>query len=96
MGDTHSLNLLESSAMTFASQQPIPREDQITQTVLEMIASRGSVGIGDLLIVPDWKPEDVKQALARLQGQGLITQTGNYYSLSPQGARATHKWGSFA
>ncbi len=86
-----------SNAMTFATQQPaqqpLSKEQQIAATILDMIANRGSVGIGDLLIVPDWKPEEVKQALAQLQGRGLITQTGNYYSLSPQGARETQRWG---
>lgn len=58
-----------------------------------MIANRGSVPIGDLLVAPIWDPDQVKQALGQLQSKGLVTQVGNYYSLSPQGAREKQKWG---
>ena len=69
------------------------KEDEIAESILEMIASRGTVSIGDLLVVPDWAPDQVKQALGQLQSKSLVTQVGNYYSLSQQGAREKQKWG---
>ena len=76
-----------------AQQQPSSVEDPIYTAIKEMVTSKGTIAVGDLLIVPDWSPKQVTDALSRLLREGVVTQSGNYYSLTAQAARDAGKWG---
>jgi hypothetical protein len=65
----------------------ILKENPTAAKIFQRVVASGTIPVGELLVAPSLDPADVKEALAHLEQHGLITHTGNYYSLSALGAK---------
>jgi DNA-binding IclR family transcriptional regulator len=65
----------------------ILKENPTAGKIFQRVVASGTIPVGELLVAPSLDPKEIYEALAHLEEHGLVTHTGNYYSLSALGAK---------